>query len=351
MTNGPLRAFPGWLPRLALCLASGLAGLMTAAPAAAGASAVFVMYHRFGEDNIPATNIRIDQFEAHLEELATGGYTVLPVPDIIAALRAGEALPDKAVGITIDDAYASVYAEAWPRLRAAGLPFTLFVSTDPVDRGGRGYMTWDQVREMAAAGVTIGHHGAAHAHMAYADAETNAADIANASQRFEDELGSVPGLFAYPFGEYSRALRDMVAGAGFTAAFGQQSGGAHGDGDMFTLPRFALNERWGEPDRFRFVAQILPLPVTDVTPSDPLLGPNPPAFGFTVAEDLDDLDRLNCFDAAGERTVVVERLGAYRIEMRIDGPFPPGRARINCTLPAPEGRYRWFGIQFLIPER
>ncbi|MCH7929420.1 MAG: polysaccharide deacetylase family protein [Proteobacteria bacterium] len=349
MTNALLRALPGWLPRLAPCLAAAFAGLMTAAPAAAGAAAVIVMYHRFGEDNIPATNIRIDQFEAHLDELATGGYTVLPVPDIITALRAGEALPNKTVGITIDDAYASVYAEAWPRLRAAGLPFTLFVSTDPVDRGGRGYMTWDQVREMAAAGVTIGHHGAAHAHMAYADAGTNAADIAAASRRFEDELGSIPGLFAYPFGEYSRALRDVVAAAGFTAAFGQHSGVAHDAEDRFALPRFALNERWGAFDRFKMVVNTLPLPVTDITPSDPLLGPNPPPFGFTASEELDNLDRLNCF-ASGQPASVIERLGARRFEVRIDAPFPPGRARINCTLPAPEGRYRWFGIQFLIPE-
>lgn len=350
MTNGPLRAFPGWLPRLALCLASGLAGLMTAAPAAAGASAVFVMYHRFGEDNIPATNIRIDQFEAHLEELATGGYTVLPVPDIIAALRAGEALPDKAVGITIDDAYASVYAEAWPRLRAAGLPFTLFVSTDPVDRGGRGYMTWDQVREMAAAGVTIGHHGAAHAHMAYADAETNAADIAKATQRFVEELGRRPDLFAYPYGEYSRELRDAVAARGFTAAFGQHSGVAWRNGDMFALPRFALNERWGVIKRFRLIVNTLPLPVTEVSPSDTLLGPNPPPFGFTVAEGLDNLDRLHCY-ASGQGAVAVERLGARRFEARLAEPFPPGRARVNCTLPGPDRRWRWFGMQFVVPGR
>ncbi len=350
MTNGLSHVPPGWLPRLALCLAAALAGLATAAPAAAAGSAVIVMYHRFGEDNIPGTNIRIDQFEAHLDELATGGYTVLPVPDIIAALRAGEALPDKTVGITIDDAYVSGYQEAWPRLEEAGFPFTLFVSTDPVDRGIRGYLTWDQIRELAAAGVTIGHHSAAHAHMAYADAETNAADIARASRRFTEELGQVPELFAYPFGEYSRALRDAVAAAGFSAAFGQHSGVAHDGEDRFALPRFALNERYGELDRFEMVARALPLPVTDVTPSDPLLGPNPPPFGFTASAELDNLDRLNCFDAAGERAVVVERLGARRFEVRIEAPFPPGRARINCTLPAPEGRWRWFGIQFLIPE-
>ena len=95
-------------------------------------SAVILQYPRFGESDIPATNVTLEQFEAHLEYLQTGGYTVLPVPDIIAALLAVEPLPDKTVGITIDDAVNSVIGEAWPRLSAAGFPFTLFVATDAV---------------------------------------------------------------------------------------------------------------------------------------------------------------------------------------------------------------------------
>ncbi|MFQ5958585.1 MAG: polysaccharide deacetylase family protein [Alphaproteobacteria bacterium] len=327
-----------------------LAAALAAPPVAlAGDSAVILMYHRFGEDTIASTNIRLDQFEAHLEELATGGYAVLPVPEILAALRQGRELPDRAVGITIDDAYASVYGEAWPRLAAAGFPFTVFVSTDAIDQRHRGMMTWDQIRELARAGVAIGHHSAAHAHMAYADPVTSAADIAKASRRFAEELGEVPEIFAYPFGEYSRELREIVIAAGFTAAFGQHSGAAFAGTDPHGLPRFALNEQYGDLDRFRLVANTLPLPAGDVTPSDPLLGPNPPPFGFTVAEEVDHLDRLSCY-ASGKGVASVERLGTRRIEVRVDAPFPPGRARINCTLPGPEGRWRWFGIQFLVPR-
>ncbi len=335
---------------LAAWLAVLLAGVAGPPPASAADSAVFVMYHRFGEDDIPLTNTPLEQFEAHLNELKSGGYTVLPVPEIVAALKAGKPLPDRTVGIAIDDAYSSAYQEAWPRLAAAGFPFTLFVATDAVDKGFRGIMTWDQIRELAAAGVTIGHHGAAHAHMAFAAAETNAADIAKATHRFVEELGRRPDLFAYPYGEYSRELRDAVAARGFTAAFGQHSGVAWRNGDMFALPRFALNERWGVIKRFRLIVNTLPLPVTEVSPSDTLLGPNPPPFGFTVAEGLDNLDRLNCY-ASGQGAVAVERLGARRFEARLAEPFPPGRARVNCTLPGPDRRWRWFGMQFVVPGR
>ncbi len=90
---------------LAALLAVLLAGVAGPPPASAADSAVLVMYHRFGEDDIPLTNTRLEQFEAHLNELKTGGYTVLPVPEIVAALKAGKPLPDRTVGITIDDAY------------------------------------------------------------------------------------------------------------------------------------------------------------------------------------------------------------------------------------------------------
>jgi poly-beta-1,6-N-acetyl-D-glucosamine N-deacetylase len=341
-----------WRSLLAAVLAAGSATLLAALafPPSGGAaeSAVVVMYHRFGEDAIRDTNTPLAQFDLHLEELKTGGYSVLPLPEIVAAVAAGRPLPDRAVGITIDDAFASVYREAWPRLRAAGFPFTVFVSTDAVDRGGMGIMTWDQIRELAAAGVTIGHHGAAHAHMAFARAETNSADIAKATGRFVEELGRRPDLFAYPYGEYSRALRAAVEAAGFVAAFGQHSGVAWAGGDMFAWPRFALNERWGEIERFRLIASALPLPVVEISPADMLLGPNPPPFGFTVTERLNNLDQLRCYDPGGT-AMVVERLGERRLEARLASPFPPGRARINCTMPGPEGRWRWFGVQFVVP--
>ena len=333
---------------VALVALAVLAAVVPVRLAWAAEGAVIVMYHRFGEDAYPSTNTRLDQLDAHIAELAHGGYTVRPVADIVAALKTGAPLPDRTVGITIDDAYASVYDHAWPRLRAAGLPFTVFVSSDAIDQGAGGMMNWDQIRELARAGVTIGHHAAAHAHMAGADPTANAADIARATRRLRAELGQAPTLFAYPYGEYSLALRDAIAVAGFSAAFGQHSGVAHAQSDMFALPRFALNERYGGLDRFTVVAQALPLPVADVTPSEPVLADNPPAFGFTVTADVGDLGRLNCY-ASGAGATIVERLGARRIEVRIDEAFAPGRARINCTLPGPDGRWRWFGTQFLVP--
>lgn len=311
-------------------------------------SAVILMYHRFGAAATPSTNIRLDQFDTHLQALATGGYRVLPVPDIVARLKRGEELPDFTIGITIDDAHVSVYREAWPRLRRAGFPFTLFVATDPVDAGHANTMNWDEIRELSRSGVTIGNHGAAHQHMLTLPQARNLANIRRASRRIEEETGANPTLFAYPYGEFDRDLRDRIKGNGFEAAFGQHSGVAHFQSNFFGLPRFALNEQFADADRFSLITRTLPLPVTEITPTDPLLAINPPLFGFTVAKQLANLSEIACYASAGGE-VVTERLGARRVEVRFSEPFPSGRARVNCTLRDAGGRWRWFGTQFVVP--
>jgi poly-beta-1,6-N-acetyl-D-glucosamine N-deacetylase len=348
---GRLRA-----PCLATLLAALLAATPTpwAAPAAAqeiapGSGAAILMYHRFGEDDLPSTSVRLEQFEAHLAELTSGRYRVLPLAEIVARLDGGEPLPERAVAITIDDAALSVYREAWPRLKALGLPFTLFVSTEPLDLGLPGYMSWAQLREIAADPlVTVGNHGHTHAHMAWLDSAEQRGEIARAAGRLAEELGAAPALFAYPYGEMSSALRQTVAEAGFAAAFGQHSGAAGAASDRFALPRFPLNEAYGDMDRFRLVANALPLPVSGVTPADTSLAEpaaNPPNVGFSVGPAAGGLDTLNCFASAGEMRM--ERLDR-RIELRFAAALPAGRVRINCTLPAGGGRWRWFGTQFVV---
>lgn len=314
-------------------------------------SATIIMYHRFGESGYPSTNVRVEQLEAHIRELKTGPYTVLPLDQIIDALRTKRPLPENTVAITIDDAYRSVYTEAWPRFRAAELPFTIFVATDPVDQRLGNFMTWDQIRDMKGDGATIGHHTASHLHMVGAPTERIWEEIRKANERYKKELGEVPRIFAYPFGEASLEVRKIIEVAGFVAALGQHSGVAHAEADRFYLPRFPFNENFGSVDRLKLAVTARPLPVTDITPRDLVLDENPPPFGFTVSPEIESLERLNCFASPGSGgPAQITRLGERRIEVRIAQPFPPGRARFNCTLPTREGNWRWFGMQFYVPK-
>ncbi len=158
----------------------------------------------------------------------------------------------------------------------------------------------------------------------------------------------MPRLFAYPYGEYDLALRDLIEELGFEAAFGQNSGVAGKGADRFTLPRFSLNETYGDEKRFRLIIDTLPIPVRDVTPAESILTTNPPHIGFTVDESIDEVDKLVCY-VSGIGSVQLEILGERRVELRMSEPFVRGRNRVNCTMPGPDRRWRWFGLQFLVP--
>ena len=185
---------------LPLILAGIILGAMSVARAADHAT--ILMYHRFGEDRYPSTNVRIEQFEEHLEILASGPYNVWPLEQIVDHLLTGKPLPDRTVAITIDDAYLSVFEEAFPRLRDRGFHATLFVATRPVDRNLGGYMSWKQLREWQAAGFGIGSQTQTHPHMHRLSIEANREELRISNERFLAELGIRPTLFAYPYGEY-----------------------------------------------------------------------------------------------------------------------------------------------------
>ncbi|MEX0300211.1 MAG: polysaccharide deacetylase family protein [Kordiimonas sp.] len=315
------------------------------------ASASVLLYHRFGEDTLPTTNIRLEQFDAHIEQLLSGGYSFMSLREAAALQKANQSFPHQTVIITVDDAFKSVITEGWPRLKAAGIPMTLFVSTDPVDQQHSNYLTWDDIRTLKEEGVEIGHHTASHLHMPHAGTEAAIADVRRASERFLAELGEVPPLFAYPYGEYTPELQAAIEAEGFEAAFAQFSGPIGPSENTFSLPRFPVNERFGNSARFKLISRAKALPVTDLIPSQPLIteGKNPPIFGFTVDQSVRGLSAMACYPShLGKAAELVQPI-PHRIEVRFDKAFPKGRNRINCTLPAGGGRWYWLGRFFYVP--
>jgi len=308
-------------------------------------SASIIMYHRFGEPRYPSTNIQIERFKKHLEELENPKYNVLGLLEIVNKLKAGKSLPDYAVGISIDDAFLSVYQNAWPILQNQNIPFTLFVATDPIDQGLSGYMSWDQIRELKKNGVEIGSQTKSHPHMHKLTEKEIRKEINYSNSRFEEELGEIPKLFAYPYGEYNLVAK-KVAKETFVASFGQHSGSAHPSIGFHELPRFAMNESYGSLDRFLLAAGSLPFVVSEIHPKSPVVSQNPPSYGFTIEKDFPQIDQLQCFiSGIGEAQVT---LIGKRVEVRSDELFYRPRHRINCTFPGPEGRWHWFGRQFLL---
>ena len=305
-----------------------------------------LMYHRFGEENYPSTNVKMNQFLDHIEELKKTKYNVVNLKDAIDAFKNKSEIPDRSVAITIDDAYLSVFEKAWPILKKNNFTFTLFVSTDVIDRKYSKYMSWDQIRKLMDHGVSIGSQTKSHPHLHRLSEDQIMREINYSNKRFVEELGIKPTLFAYPYGEYDLKTIKLVKKTGFIAAFGQHSGVAHISAGLYQLPRFAMNENYGGIERLKLAINALPIIVEDISPSDPFIKNNPPNFGFTISPRIKPNNIVRCF-ASNNIQTNTSRVGKRRIEVRLNSQFPRERGRVNCTMEAADNRWRWFGKQFV----
>jgi len=174
-------------------------------------------------------------------------------------------------------------------------------------------------------------------------------DIEKANKIFLKELGYVPNLFSYPFGEYSKLMRDYIS-KNFEFAFGQHSGVIDVNKDKFELPRFPINEKYGELKRFSSIINYFPLEYKKLLPLEKQLikSTNPPKFMVEFFEEQKNLNNINCYSNEAnkwEKSKTVLSGNFLSIEFR--APFKPRRGRVNCSL-NDNGKWRWFGVQFPI---
>ncbi len=254
----------------------------------------------------------------------------------------------KIVLLTIDDAFKSFYEEAWPYLKKNKIPFILFVSTEPV--GKKGYMTWDQIKEVQNESFAfIGHHSHSHEFLIDKTNEKFIADIEKANKTFLNQLGYVPNLFSYPFGEYSEFMKIYIS-KNFNFAFGQHSGVIDINKDRFELPRFPINENYGEIKRFKSIINTYPLEFKNILPAEKKLNNdnNPPKLKIEFFKEQKNLSNIICYsNEANEwqksKINIIDNI--LTIEFR--DKFFPRRGRVNCSL-NDQGKWRWLGIQFII---
>ena len=137
------------------------------------------------------------------------------------------------------------------------IPFILFVSTETVDK--KGYMTWDEIIEISQEEfVTIGNHSHSHEYLTKYKFDDFKKDIDQSIKLFEKKLDYNPNFFSYPFGEYSLEQKKYISNK-FDYAFGQHSGVIDLNKDKYELPRFPINEKYGDLERFKFLINLLPI--------------------------------------------------------------------------------------------
>ena len=213
------------------------------------------MYHRFNENKYPSTNIKMDIFKKHINIIKSKNYEFENPNNF--DLNFNKPKSKKRILITIDDAFSSFYENAWPFLKENKIPFLLFVSTEPV--GKRGYMTWEQIKEIEKESFAfIGNHSHSHEYLLDLDFNDFKKDIDLSIKIFKEKLGYNPIFFSYPFGEYSLDQKNYLKNK-FKYSFGQHSGVIDFNKDKFELPRFPINEKYGDLERFNFLIDLLPL--------------------------------------------------------------------------------------------
>ena len=326
------------------------------APTVVRGDAVAFIYHRFGEDSIPSTSVSLAQFDAHLDHLARDGFKVWTLDRIVAALQEGTALPPKVVAITMDDGFESVYSGAYPRLKAHGFPFTVFLNTDAIDNTLAGYLTWALVMEMAANGARFANHSATHDRIwKRRDGEDAARwsarirdDIGRAQRRLQAELGAEtnesPRLYAFPYGEYDSASVELVHQMRYVT-IGQHSGAISVLGAP-ALPRFPMSDRYATLEEFAQKALTRALPVETLAPLDPRIGrgANPPTLTLRLPDES-WRDRISCY-YNGERMPVA--WSGRELSVKAPRSLDPGHSRYNCTGRDAQGQWYWHSQPWLV---
>ena len=305
-----------------------------------------IMYHRFNEFKYPSTNISLDIFKNHIQLILDENLTFYHPKKFEDEFNIPK--KEKKILLTIDDAFQSFYDNAWPYLKENQIPFVLFVSTEPV--GNNGYMNWEQIREIDKSKfAVIGHHSHSHDYLIDKSEEEFLNDIKTSNLIFKKELGYLPSLFSYPFGEYSKFMREYIS-QNFKIAFGQHSGIIDVNKNRYELPRFPINEKYGEIKRFKSIIKYYPLEYKSLEPQEKKLtkNNNPPKFKVKFFNDQKNIGNINCYSNEGDKWMKSNvKLVNNELTINFREPFLPRRGRINCSL-NDNGKWRWFGTQFII---
>ena len=211
-------------------------------------------------------------------------------------------------------------------------------------------MSWDQIKEIEKESfAVIGHHSHSHEYLIDKSNEEFILDMEKANIIFKNKIGYVPKLFSYPFGEYSEFMRNYTSKK-FKFAFGQHSGVIDLNKEKFQLPRFPINEDYGKIERFKSIIKTYPLEYENLLPVEKKLGKenNPPDFKVRFFKDQKNINIINCYSNEGgiwEKSLTKIENNILTVKFR--EPFLPRRGRINCSINE-NGKWRWFGTQFII---
>lgn len=216
------------------------------------------MSHPYFHINTPA-----EIFADQMRWLSDSGYRSINLTEALNGLRDGVGL-QKTVVITFDDGYRDFYTHAMPALKQHGFHATVFLATDrirtsPVCLGRTDFLTWRDVRELQAEGISFGSHTVTHPYLQSLEPNRIEYEVGRSKEVLEDRVGIAIEGFAHPHGfpeedrNYTSYLENVLCKYGYDHGVSTILGRASSKSNRFFLPRLPVN---GLDDRDLFVAKL-----------------------------------------------------------------------------------------------
>ena len=184
-------------------------------------------YHQFTKNAQASHQLELSAktFEQQIRYLVDNGYALLSFADVQAILQQSQPIPDRAVVITIDDGYRSVYDVAWPILRKYQANATLFIYTDFI--GAPAALSWQQLQEMATTGqIEVQSHAKSHTSLSRQPEDKNYTsykarvrqELRGSNEAFRKHFGEAPDYLSYPYGNSSDIAASITKEEGIQLA-------------------------------------------------------------------------------------------------------------------------------------
>ena len=238
-----------WAKRLLLVLLLLLIPLLVSSPkqmtatmvadSEDGTKVLILNYHKI-DNTFISLAVRPDDFDTQMKYLSENGYHTISPDELYDSLAGTGELPDNPVMITFDDGYEDNYVNAYPILKKYGFKATIFVVTSFLDKNKKGYMSWDQAREMDANGISIQSHTVDHKSMTDLTDDQLRMELVDSKKKAEKELGHPVNYMAYPTGTYNLHIAQMVKEAGYKAAFTIKYGNVDKASNIYALERVPI---------------------------------------------------------------------------------------------------------------
>lgn len=192
-----------------------------------------LMYHSIGEEKNNDAVISKDRFAEQMGYLAKHNYTPISLDDLYAYLGGSGDLPAKPVLLTFDDGYRDTYEVVFPILKQYGFKSVLFI---PATFAGT-RLSWQELREMKAAGMEIGSHSLTHRDLGDMTPAQQAEEIAKSKEILDSFLSQNTRYFCYPNSSFNQETLKLLKSHGFRLAFTINPGWVKPGDDPLTLQR------------------------------------------------------------------------------------------------------------------